>query len=100
LEQGEVEQKIMVQCVREGLPFPDRIQNAPTLLMGLELFFLGFMDLSSSRQIGMGMGPIPWQAINQYCTSIELNEEQTEAMHHHIRELDTCYLKHKNKKDV
>lgn len=84
--------------MREGLPLPDRIQNAPELLPGLELFWLAFMELSDSRNIGMGLGPIPWKVIHDYCVVYDLNGEQMEEMHHHIRELDSAYLEHQRRK--
>jgi hypothetical protein len=89
----------MEQCLREGLPFPEKIQNAPDLLTGLELYYLGFVELSDSRQIGMAMGPIPWKVIHDYCEAHHLDEDQTEEMHHHIREMDAVYLEfHRRKK--
>lgn len=98
MEQGPVEQKIIDQCMREGIPLPDRIQNAPSLWAGLNLYYNGFHDLSASRMTGFGLGPIWWSTIQQYCDSLGLSEEQTETMHHHIREMDTAYLKHMAKK--
>ena len=79
------------------MPLPDRIQNAPEILPGLQLFFIGFLDLSSSRQIGMGLGAVPWKTIFDYCEAFGLDEEQTEAMHHHIRVMDTAYINFKKK---
>lgn len=84
--------------MREGLPLPQRIENAPSILPGLELYYTGFMDLMSSRQVGMGYGPIWWETVQRYCDHAELGYEQTEAMHYHIKNLDTVYLKHLSKK--
>jgi len=67
-------------------------------LKGLELYYLGFMDLMSSRQVGFGLGPIWWETIQSYCERKKLSEEQTEAMHHHIRAMDEVYMKHLEKK--
>jgi len=94
LQQGHIEQQIIEQAVRSGLPIPNRIENAPSIWPGLELYYLGFMELTSSRQVGFSVGPIPWLAIEQYCVMKGLDEEQTEAMHHHIIQMDTVYLKH------
>lgn len=99
LQQGKNEQQIIEQAVKFGLPIPSRIENAPSLLPGLELYYLGFLELTSSRSIGMGVGPIPWIAIEQYCQLKGLDEEQTEAMHHHIVTMDTVYMKHQAKKN-
>lgn len=89
----------MEQCLREGSPFPDKIANAPDLLQGLELYYLAFMELSDSRQMGMGLGPISWTTVHDYCEAYGLTEDQTEEMHHHIKEMDAVYLEfHRRKK--
>ena len=56
------------------------------------------MDLISSRQMGMGPGPIWWTTIEEYCERKGLSEEQTDIMHIHINLMDTAYLKHMTKK--
>lgn len=100
MEQGHIEEQIIKQAVRSGLPLPDRIQNAPSILPGLELYYIGFLDLTSSRQIGgMGIGPIPWLAVEQYCQVMELDDDQRTAMHFHVTELDKAYIRHQQKKN-
>lgn len=42
----------------------------------------------------MGLGPIWWETVQYYADKKGFDEEQTEALHHHIRALDTVYLKH------
>jgi len=98
LEQGPVEKKILEQCIRERIPFPEKMLNAPNLIFGLELFFFAFMALSASRQMGMGLGPIPWDAIHSYCSAFNIDEEQEEEMHYHLGELDAVYLEYMRKK--
>jgi hypothetical protein len=80
------------------MPLPQRIANAPSLLPGLEVYYIGFMDLQASRQTGFGLGPLWWGTIQEYCEKKELSVEQTEAMHFHLRNLDTIFLKHHEKK--
>lgn len=99
LEQGPTEQIIIRQALRERQPLPDAIQNAPSLLMGLELYWEGYMDLMDSRQAGFGIGPISWIAIISYCVYHRLTPEQTESMQFHIRSMDQVYLAHQNRKD-
>jgi len=101
MEQGHIEDQIIQQAVRSGLPLPERIQNAPSILPGLELYYIGFLDLTSSRSFGggFGMGPIPWLAIEQYCQVMELDDDQRVAMHHHVTEMDKAYIKHMQKKN-
>lgn len=98
LEQGPVEQRILRDAMRFGMPIPTKIKNAPILYMGLEIFLTGFMDLDSDRQSGWSVGRIPRGVVVDYCISLGLDEDQTEDMQHHIRELDVAYLNyHKNK---
>jgi len=84
--------------VKNSLPIPDRIENAPSIMPGLELYYIGFLDLTSSRSVGMGLGPISWQVIQDYSISKELEEDQIEAMHVHIVAMDVTFLEHQKKK--
>lgn len=81
------------------MPLPERIQNAPELEMGLELFYNAFMDLTSCRGAGYGTeGPIPWTVVRQWADVHGLSEEQTEDLEYHIPRMDEAYLTHKAKK--
>jgi hypothetical protein len=94
-----MEKTIVEQCVRQGMPLPERIQNAPELLMGLELFYGAFMDLTSCRGTGYGTeGPIPWTAVRQWAQVHGLDEEQAEDLEYYIAQMDETYLKFKTKK--
>lgn len=77
---------------------PEKIQNAPSLMPGLELYYLGFLDLMESRIAGMGVSPIWWNVIQAYCEANGLDEFQTFAMHYHIKNMDRAFIKHQNKK--
>lgn len=85
----------MEDARRYGTPLPPKIENAPELQVGLELFYVGFMDLTSSRQIGFGEGPISWTTILTYCKEKEIVGEQREAMFYHITHMDSAYLEHR-----
>ena len=98
MEQGEIEQKIIVQCRKERRPLPDRIKNAPELMLGLELYFGAFFDLSSSRS-GLGDGPISFMSVREYAQIYEFSEEQTEDLHYFILEMDKVFLDWKKKKN-
>jgi len=84
--------------MKAGHDLPSRIQNAPSLLPGLELYYLGFMDLMSSRIVGMGISPIWWDLVEYYCQRKDLDAEQTDSMHYHIGAMDSVYMKHMSKK--
>lgn len=85
--------------MREGLPLPQKIANAPTLQLGLQLFWVAFMELSSCRSSAMGLGRIPWTAIKDWALAYELDEEQADDLFHAILAMDSAYLDHESKKD-
>lgn len=98
LEQGPVEKTILLQCMMEGLEIPEAMANAPELANGLELYYYAYGDLVSSRPVGLGMGPISWSTIQEYCDHHGLDSEQTEAMHYHVGMMDAEFLEfHKRK---
>lgn len=92
LEQGPIEKRILEQCQRERLPLPDRIQNAPQLDIGLELFYGAFFDICNCRT-GMGDGPISWQVVQEYAMVNEFDDEQIDDLHYHIAKMDEAYMK-------
>jgi len=78
--------------MRFGLPLPDRIQNAPELNLGLELFYIGFLELTSCRQVGMGIGPITNLSMMDYCDRNGIVGEQREDFLWILPRLDHKYL--------
>ena len=78
--------------MRFGMPLPDRIQNAPELTLGSELYYIGFLDLTSCRQIGTGLGPIPLLSLLEYCMINGIEGEQQEDFVWFIQRLDQKYL--------
>jgi hypothetical protein len=57
-----------------------------------------FSNLSTCRNIGMGIGPIPYTSILDYAILLELDSEGTDDLLYFIREMDNTYLKLENKK--
>jgi hypothetical protein len=84
--------------MKEGIPLPQRIENAPSLLPGLELYYIAFMDLMASRNSGFGIGAIWWSEVDKYCARHEIVGDQYEDMQYHIKNLDTAFVKHSAKK--
>lgn len=78
--------------MRFGTPLPDRIRNAPELNLGSELYYTGFLELTSCRQLGMGIGPIPLLSILEYCIIRGIDGEQGEDFLWFIQRLDAKYL--------
>ncbi len=90
---------ILEQCYRQGLPIPDRIRKAPNLELGLELYYGAFFDLTTCRgALHNTEGPIPWDKVRLWANEAELDDEQTEDLHHCISMMDDSYLKYKAKK--
>lgn len=88
-------------CARERQPLPARIANAPELCLGLEFFYVAFLDLTSCRN--SGEGPISWLAIDEYAKRRKLTEEQKEDLLYHVPKMDKVFLdfrSDKHKKDM
>lgn len=78
-----------------------RLDSRPVLPMWLHDTWAAFWKVGSCRQVGMGTGPIPWTAINDYAIRYRINGEDFEDFEHIIREMDGCYLeKQRAKQDA
>lgn len=98
---GGVEETIIRQCQAEKLPLPEKIQNAPSLWLGCELYYLAFMDLTTCRQLGFGIqGPISYLDIAAYCSYHGFSEETTNAMQFILPRVDQFYLDYWAKKSA
>lgn len=83
------------------MPFerwPKFLQDRPTLLIGLDLYFDAFTDLSTCRQIGMSVGPIPYTAIIEYSRVHGFDYETSQLLLRYISEMDSAYLRYQYKK--
>jgi hypothetical protein len=89
---GKAEKRMIREAYRRKKPVPERIQNAPDLLLGLELYFDAFIELSTCRNTGWAPGPIPFWSIYEYCAKEDLDAEESEDMFFHIRHMDQAYL--------
>jgi len=98
LEQGPIECKIIKQCLRERLPFPQAIQKAPDLWLGLELFFGAFLDLDGDRPSGWTMRPIPWTTIMDYAVAYNITGEQRDDLLCFVRGMDRAYMERETTK--
>jgi len=81
-------------------PAPPRITNAPELLPGLDVYMIAFQRLTATRALGQGcIGAIPYTAINEYCRSEGiLDEELREDIFYHVEHLDLAYIQWQNEK--
>lgn len=89
---GVDEAAVIKACERSGRPIPEKILNAPTLNLGLDLFYRAFMQLGSCRTLGMEEGPIPWTAICMWCNENEIEGAQRGRMFHNVRAMDNAYM--------
>ena len=65
--------------------------------MGLELWWSSFWDLDSERQVGFGVGRIPWIAIAEYAQAHDFDAEQVEDLFYFTKEMDDAFLKYQAK---
>ena len=79
--------------MRAGESIPDRIANAPTLKLGLELFLQAFFELDTERNHSMGICPIAWSSMKTYSEYYEFDHEQSEDLSFFIRRMDSAHLK-------
>ena len=93
------EEKIIKQAMAQNRPLPAFVQEGPTIGFSLGFYYNAFWELDSSRNtLAPIRGPIPWNAIYQYCLLLRLSEEMIEDMIYHVRELDNAYLNYQDKK--
>ncbi len=98
IEQGPTEQTIIKQAIRQGLPIPKKIAEAPELDFGLQFYLHAFYELESERPVGIDIGPIPRSAVKDYALELEMDADEFDDLYFHIRALDVTFLKHRAKK--
>lgn len=87
----------MELAYRDRRPPPPKIANAPELQLGLDLYYMAFWELTTCRQLGMGLGPIDWLSTQHYGISMGLDEDQMEELHYYVSAMDDFYMKHNSK---
>jgi hypothetical protein len=61
--------------------------------MGLELYYLAYVELMSARVLGFGgEGPIPWTAIHMWGCDAELDDVQMSDLIYFVSVLDIAYI--------
>ena len=60
---------------------------------GDEFYQEAFRELSTCRDVGMGLGEIPWTAIIEYAEKERLDDDGTLLLRKVMRGMDTAYLK-------
>lgn len=64
--------------------------NQPEMVSGFEWLYEAFFLLSASRQVGMGLGPIPIEAMAVYADHYPVDDFEEFVIL--IRHLDSVYL--------
>lgn len=81
----------MLQAIRQGIPVPSRIADAPTLLPWLRPVYEAFLELHTCRTDN---GPIPWTALNSYARAYGHAKSESDLYRFTrlIRGMDGAYL--------
>lgn len=73
----------------------------PPELVGDEGFYLeSFWDLSTCRNFGMGVGPIPWLAIIEYARHLGFDDLLSNDFCKIIKDMDNIYIDWYNKQQA
>jgi hypothetical protein len=96
MKHGQHEARIAEQARRMGMPLPDAIANKPELVLGLEMYWRAFWELSTDRAIGMAEGPIPWSSMNRYAIRYGLHDEDYDRFVLIIKGMDREYIGYRN----
>ena len=95
----DVEESILLKCYQFGQPLPKHILEAPELAPGLEYYFNAYKRLSTCRQVGMGIGPIPWTAIHEYARMQELCQSDEQDLEYLVGRMDSAFLEWNSRKN-
>lgn len=90
---GELEEILTERALKEGMPIPDRIANAPDIFPWLMLYMRAFFALDTHRSHSQGVSRIPWLAIEQYARINEFDTQQKEDLHFFTSRLDDFMCK-------
>ena len=71
---------------------PEWWDKKPPEVRGDDFYIRAFWELSSCRQFGQFVGPVPWDKIVAYAERKQLDSAMVEVLEVVIRELDEVYL--------
>ena len=67
-------------------------------MQGLEFTYRAFTDLSTCREVGMAIGPIPWTAIRAYADTYDLGLDEFNDLVYHLGQMDAAYMDYHHRK--
>lgn len=80
-------------AIAKRRPVPEWFLDCPELLPGDEVCVVAFWDLSTERQCGMTLGPIPWSKAMLYGSArMGLRGPALESFWRMVRVIDEAYL--------
>lgn len=82
--------------IRKGRSLPEWYLDEPEIIPADAFYLKAFYDLSTCRQAGMGLGPIPWRDIKEYALFYKLDDDIIEAFVDIIMDMDRAYLEMKS----
>lgn len=83
----------MEQLEAKGAPLPEWYREEPEISEEALFYITAFWELSSCRDFGYSIGPIPWTAIISYAREVGLDSSMRPVFSAVIRELDEAYLR-------
>lgn len=78
-------------AIAKGRPLPEWYVDEPLTMPADDFYFTAFDRLSTCRQLGMGLGPIPWDKVIDYAHRCELDDEMTDAFVTIISQMDQAF---------
>ena len=85
--------RILARCRKRKRPIPEFLQNVPKLKRQLLFYMEAFNELSTTRSVGFGVGPIPWTALDRY--AVRYGVKDFDRFVFLIRHMDDSFCKAK-----
>lgn len=81
-----------------GARLPEKMENRPEVIVGLDLYWKAFTDLMSERELGMAEGPIRWTAMSEWAARRGIYGDDFERFVYLMREMDSTYMDYRGRK--
>lgn len=88
----------MEVAVEKGWDIPE--DDRPQVSQRIAVYYQAFMDCSTCRQVGFGVGPIPWNTVMIWAKRKLFDYEETEHLWSVISRADMEWLERVNAKNA
>lgn len=78
--------------LEKGRPPPPWFEENVDLLPGEDLYIIAFRELTTERQLGMSMGPIPVSQIKKWAVEYGFDDTMRSVFVRFVRALDIAYM--------